>query len=65
MPSSHKPLQEEGEEIRECIEVTIETDILIAQFDTIFDVWIFSILCCQLGERLGRIVRHLHLNWYQ
>ena len=37
----HKPFQQESQEVWEDIELTIETDILISQFDAVFYIWIF------------------------
>ena len=36
----HEPLQQEGEEVGESVELTIETYVLVSQFDTEFDVGI-------------------------
>ena len=34
----HKSLQQEGEEVGESVELTIETYVLVSQFDTEFNV---------------------------
>ena len=44
--SSHKSFEQEGEEVGEGVKLAIETDVLIAEFDAVFDVGIFTILCC-------------------
>ena len=41
-PLRHKYLQQESHEVWEGVEFAIESDILISQFDTVFNVWIFS-----------------------
>lgn len=38
----HKPLQQEGEEVEECIELAIVTDILVAEFDAVADVVVIA-----------------------
>ena len=34
----HKSLQQESQEVREGVELTVETDILISQLNAVFDI---------------------------
>ena len=44
LPLRNKPLQQERQKIRESIEFTIKSNILIPQLDSIFHIWIFILL---------------------
>lgn len=40
----NEPLEEEGKEVWEGVELAVEADVLIAELDSIFDVWILVFL---------------------
>lgn len=43
---SHKSFEQEGKEVGEGVKLAIETDVLIAEFDAVSDVGIFTVLSC-------------------
>ena len=47
---SSKSLQKEGEEVRKCVEMSVVSDVLIAEFDAVLDVGIFVVLGSQLRQ---------------
>ena len=47
-----EPFQQECQEVREGIELAIETNILISQFETIFYIWVFSCFSASCSVRL-------------
>lgn len=48
--SPHKPLEQEGQEVGEGIELAVETNVLVAEFYAVFYVWELAVLCSQFGE---------------
>ena len=48
--SPHKPLEQEGQEVGEGIELAVETNVLVAEFYAVFYVGELAVLCSQFGE---------------
>ena len=49
---SNEPLEEEGEEVRECVELAVEADVLVAELYSILDVWVF-VFFQKVEQRVG------------
>ena len=56
--------QQEGEEIREGIELAVPSDVFVTEFDTVFHIWI-GVPFDEIVQRGGGIVFGFHLNWHQ
>ena len=59
-----KPLQQEGEEIRESVKLPVPPDVLVAQFDAVLHVGI-GIPLNEIVQRGRGVVLCLHLHRYQ
>ena len=61
----YKSLQQEREEVGKGVELSVETDVLVAELYPVFYFWVFAVSSCKFGERLSGIVRGFHFYWYQ
>ena len=61
----YKSLQQEREEVGKGVELSVETDVLVAELYPVFYFWVFAVSSCKFGERLSGIVCCFHFYWYQ
>ena len=64
LPFLQEAFQEESEEIGECVELPIPSDILIAEFDAVLHIRI-GIPLNKVVQRGGGVILGLHFNRYQ
>ena len=61
---SNEPLEEEGEEVWECVELAVEADILVAELYSILDVWVF-VFFQKVVQGCGGSVSCFYFYWNQ